>query len=254
MVLLVSLFALIVGAVAALAAETLMTRRPWVWPRCPHCQHPLRWYQASAMLSVLAGKRLCGECGRALRWPRVAAELFLVGVWYLLVSRYGINWRVGWAMLAVIPLAMVLVTDLETRLIPNRLVVPASAVVAAVGTVFGPLVPGVPTWAWWHGIAGGALAFGVFWVLVLLGTLLWGEGALGQGDVKLALYMGLVVGFPLVVEALVLTFVFGFLGAVLMLLTRKGSLHSYFPYGPFLVLGTIVTMIWGLEIIAWYLR
>ncbi|OQA12138.1 MAG: Type IV leader peptidase family protein [Chloroflexi bacterium ADurb.Bin360] len=118
----------------------------------------------------------------------------------------------------------------------------------------GPAVSGSGSWTWWQSLAGGAVGLGVFWVLVVLGTLVWGEGALGYGDVKLAAYIGLVVGFPLIIEALVLTFVFGFVGAVLLLLSRKGSLRSFFPYGPFLVLGAVTTMLWGLEIVVWYLR
>lgn len=254
MVILVSLLAFVVGAIAALAAEAIMMRRSWGLPRCPHCQIHFRWYQSSALLALLSGKRFCGGCGQPLRWQRLVAELALAANWGLLVARYGLSWRVVLAMLAAVPMVMVLVTDLETRLIPNRLIVPSAAVAAVVGTIFGPSVPGLADWTWWHSIAGGALAFGVFWVLVLIGTLLWGEGALGHGDVKLAAYLGLVVGFPLVIEALVLTFVFGFLGAVMVILTRKGSLRSFFPYGPFLVLGAMVTMIWGVEIITWYLQ
>ncbi len=254
MAILAVLAALVVGAGASLAAEVIMARRAWGPPLCPYCQEPYSRGRWSAVLSFLTGRRFCARCGQPLRWQRLAGELLLVVLWGTLVARYGWNWRVALAMLAGVPLVMVLVTDLETRLIPNRIMFPAIAVMAVLGLFMGPAVSGSGSWTWWQSLAGGAVGLGVFWVLVVLGTLVWGEGALGYGDVKLAAYIGLVVGFPLIIEALVLTFVFGFVGAVLLLLSRKGSLRSFFPYGPFLVLGAVTTMLWGLEIVVWYLR
>ena len=254
MTVLAVLAALVVGAGASLAAEVIMARRAWGPPLCPYCQEPYSQGRWSVVLSSLTGRRFCGRCGQPLRWQRLAGELLLVVLWGTLVARYGWSWRVALAMLAGVPLVMVLVTDLETRLIPNRIMYPAIAAMAVFGLFMGPAVPGSGSWTWWQSLAGGAVGLGVFWVLVVLGTLVWGEGALGYGDVKLAAYIGLVVGFPLVIEALVLTFVFGFVGAVFLLLSRKGSLRSFFPYGPFLVLGAVTTMLWGVEIVVWYLR
>ncbi len=254
MVIVASIAALIVGAVAVLAAEKIMAQRRWERPRCPNCQMPYSWTGWSAVLAFFAGYRACRECGRPMRWQRLTGELFLVALWSLLVSRYGFSWRVGLAMLAGVPLVMVLVTDLETRLIPNRIMLPSILAMMLLGMFCGPMVPGLADWTWWHSLAGGLIGFGVFWGLVVLGTLVWGEGALGYGDVKLAAYIGLVVGFPLIVEALVLTFILGFLGALALIISRKGSLRSFFPYGPFLVLAAMVTMLWGMEIVVWYFR
>lgn len=254
MAILAVIAALIVGAFAMHLAEALMARRALAWPLCPHCQEPYPRLHWSAVLSFLTGQRFCRECGQPLRWQRLVGELLLAALWGVLAARYGFSGRALLALLACIPLAMVLVTDLETRLIPNRIMLPAIGAMLALGTGFGPAVPGLDAWEWWHSLLGGLIGFGVFWVLVVLGTLVWGEGALGYGDVKLAAFIGLAVGFPLIIEALVLTFIFGFLGALALLLLRRGSLRSYFPYGPFLVLGAAVTLLWGVEIVVWYFR
>lgn len=254
MVLVAVVAALIMGAGAVLAAEQIMAQRPLGRPACPHCQAPYPPSQWSALFALLSGRRTCRACGKGLRWQRLAGELALAGTWGVLAARYGFSGRALLAMLAGIPLVMVLVTDLETRLIPNRIILPAIAVLSPLGALFGPAVPGLASWQWWQSALGGLIGFGVFWILVVLGSLVFGEGALGGGDIKLAAFIGLAVGFPLIIEALVLTFIFGFVGALLLLLSRRGSLRSYFPYGPFLVLGAIVTMLWGMEIVAWYFR
>jgi leader peptidase (prepilin peptidase)/N-methyltransferase len=147
---------------------------------------------------------------------------------------------------------MVLVTDLEAKLIPNRIIMPAVAVMLVAGSLLGPAVPGIGGWVWWHTLVGGLLGFLVFWVLGVVGVALLGEGALGAGDVKLAAFVGLAVGYPLIVEALLLTFLLGGVGAILVLLFRRGSLRTAIPYGPYLVLGCAVTMIYGMEIVRWF--
>lgn len=254
MVLLVVVIALLVGAVAVFAAESIMAHRPLGWPACPHCQTPYALPQWSALLALLSGRRRCRACGHPVRWQRLVGELALACLWGVLAARYGLEGRALLAMLAGIPLAMVLVTDLETRLIPNRIILPAIVIMFPFSALVGPAVPSWRGALWWHGPLGGLIGFVVFWVLVFLGTLAFGEGALGGGDIKLAAFIGLTVGYPLIIEALVLTFIFGFLGALALLALRRGSLRSYFPYGPFLVLGAMVTMLWGVEIVQWYFR
>ena len=73
-------------------------------------------------------------------------------------------------------------------------------------------------------------------------------------DVKLAILMGLLLGLPLVLVALFLAFFFGaIIGVILMVFEKKG-LKSEIPFGPFLITGTFLAMLYGNQIIGWYLR
>ncbi len=250
------LFAVIglgIGALVAHGAEAILAERRLDRPFCPYCQASHRPWQWSATLALVSGHWRCEECGKPVRWPRLVAEVLLAAAWGVVVMRYGLTVRSLLAMLAMIPLDMVLVTDLESRLIPNAIMRPSILAMLVVGIVFGPLVLGLDGWLWWQVPLGGLMGFLVFWGLASLGVAVFGEGALGAGDVKLAAYVGLAVGFPLVIEALLLTFFLGGAGALIFLVTQRGSLRSAIPYGPFLVLGGIVTMIFGLDILSWYL-
>ncbi len=245
------------GAAGAHIAEAMMARRAWQAPYCPYCQTPSRPAQWSALLALLTGRWRCGSCSKPARWPRLAGELFLAAVWVALAARYGLSLRTVYAALTAVPLMMVLVTDLEAKLIPNRIMLPAIGALLVLGLLYGPAVPGAVARGWWAPLAGGLLGFTVFWLLGVVGVALLGEGALGAGDVKLAAYVGCVVGFPLVVEALLLTFLLGGVGAALVLLARRdslrGGLRIAIPYGPFLVLGAAITLIWGMELLRWFL-
>jgi leader peptidase (prepilin peptidase)/N-methyltransferase len=147
---------------------------------------------------------------------------------------------------------MVLVTDLEVKLIPNRIMYPAIGAMLVIGTLFGPAVPSVTLIAWWHVPLGGLVGFLVMWLLAWVGVALLGEGALGAGDVKLAAYMGVVTGFPLIIVALLMTFLLGGVGALGVLIARRGSLRTAIPYGPFLVLGCTAVLLYGRTLSLWF--
>jgi leader peptidase (prepilin peptidase)/N-methyltransferase len=148
---------------------------------------------------------------------------------------------------------MIVVTDLEAKLIPNLIILPSTALMLVLGAVFGPALPALQNWHWWNVFAGALVGFVTLRVLIWVGVALFGEGALGEGDMTLATYVGAVVGFPIIVESLILTVVMGGIGAVLVLIARRGSLKSAMPYGPYIALGGSVCMLWSAAILQWYI-
>lgn len=246
------LLGLAVGAAAAHGAEAVLANRQ-IATRCPYCTGSYDRLQWSAVLATLTGRGRCTACGRFLRFPRVVGELFLALGWGLLVGVYGVTPRTGLAMLALLPLAMIMVTDLEAKLVPNRIMLPALGAMLVSGVALGPALPVAGYFRWWHALAGAAVGFGVFRLLVWIGVAIFGEGALGEGDITLAAYVGVVVGFPLIVESLLLTFAFGGIGAAAVLALRRGKLGTAIPYGPFIILGCAVTQVWGGEILRWFM-
>jgi len=76
---------------------------------------------------------------------------------------------------------------------------------------------------------------------------------LGGGDVKLAAFIGLITGFPLVIEALVLGTLIGGVVSLVLLITRVRGRRDAIPYGPFLIAGAVITLLWGDAIATWFL-
>lgn len=252
--LLVGLLGLLAGTAVVHLAEAALAKRRVTLPHCPFCATPLAPLQWNAALSLVTGQARCHRCDHFLRVPRLLGELFLALGWALIAARFGLRPRALLAMAALIPQAMILVTDLEVKLVPNRIMLPAIAAMLAIGTAAGPALPGGEGWRWWQSLAGAGVGFAVFRILVWVGVAIFGEGALGEGDITLAAYCGAVVGFPLVFESLVLAFVLGGVGAFLVLLSKRGKFGTAIPYGPFIILGCALTQIWGVEILAWFLR
>lgn len=140
--------------------------------------------------------------------------------------------------------ALILVTDLEHRLILHIVTVPSIALaLIATSLAASPA----------RALLGAAVGFVVFLVIYLIGGLAYGAGAMGFGDVTLATLIGAAVGFPNVVLALLSGILAGGVITLLLLLTRMRRLRSKVPYGPFLLVGAVVTLLWGDQLIAWYL-
>lgn len=252
-IILFALLGLAAGSVTTHVAEAALAGRALAAPRCPYCTTPYTPLQWSATLALVTGQGRCRSCGKFLRTPRLAGELYLALSWAFLAGIYGAKPRTLYAMVALIPLAMVMVTDLEAKLVPNLIMLPALVAILVIGTAVGPAMPAQGYIQWWHTLAGAGIGFAVFRLLVWLGVAVFGPGALGEGDITLATYVGGVVGVMMIVEALVLAFALGGVGAFLVILSRKGAMKTAIPYGPFIILGCTITVIWGPMILAWYM-
>jgi leader peptidase (prepilin peptidase)/N-methyltransferase len=139
-------------------------------------------------------------------------------------------------------LLLIAVIDLEHSLIPNVLV--GFGLLLAMGFNVLYATPGLVT-ALWGAIAGG----GIFALLALVR-----RNALGMGDVKLAFLIGMMTGFPWVLQALALGVILGGLAAGLFLLTRVRRAKQYMPYAPYLVAGSMATLLYGQGITNWYVK
>ena len=241
-----TLIGVLVGAVVNRLGTDLPARRPPQLPRCPYCGQARPWYQWVSLPTYVVNQTSCRSCSAhvPIRYPVVELSLGLLFV--LLYLMYGSTVQFGFFAAYTSIFALIAVTDLERRLILNVVTFPAMGL-ALVGSFF---TEGI---SWKSAVLGGVIGYGVFLVLALVGNKLVGPGALGGGDVKLAGFLGMVTGFPLVIEALVLGVLCGGVISLLLLVTRVRSLRDPVPYGPFLIVGGWATMLWGSEILFWFL-
>lgn len=144
-------------------------------------------------------------------------------------ARLFVSWCYAWF------LTVVLVIDLETRRVLNVMLLPAAVFAVAAG-----LWLGQPTVA--SMLGGAAVGFGLFWCLYVLGRMKYGRGALGFGDVKLAAVIGLMTGYPNVLNALIIGATLGGAAALILLLTRRAGWKSTTAYAPYLAAGAMLAL------------
>jgi len=144
-----------------------------------------------------------------------------------------VSWCYAWFLVTV------LVIDLETRRVLNVMVGPAAVFAVAAGLWLGePSLPSI--------LGGGLAAFLLFFGLFLLGRVMYGRGALGFGDVKLAGVIGLMTGYPGVLPALTAGALLGAAAAIFLIVTRRASLRATTAYAPYLAIGAMLALWAGL--------
>jgi leader peptidase (prepilin peptidase)/N-methyltransferase len=150
----------------------------------------------------------------------------------LTLTRYGLSVDgVGWSG-AQLFLGFVAGWDILTRRILNVVLLPASLAVIVVRAVFAP-------GAILESVVAGAIAFTVFLVVALAS-----RDGIGMGDVKLAGFLGLLLGRA-VLGALLAGCVAGGIAAILLLVTRSAKRRSTIAYGPYLSLGAAIWIVIG---------
>ncbi len=180
---------------------------------------------------------LLGRVPFSRRLPLVIAGTAVLGAASGLA--FGLTLEAGIAAFFCWVLVVVTRTDLEYRLIPDRIVLPGAVIVAAARTLDEPSV------AWVLGGLGAGLA-------LFLIVLAYPKG-MGMGDVKLGVFMGAGLGVSVVV-GLFLGFIAGAVPAI-VLLARHGraARKQAIPLGPFLALGGVIALFAGDAILDWYL-
>jgi len=147
-------------------------------------------------------------------------------------------------------LIIIFVYDLKHYIIPDGVIYPAILVSSIWYFVFGIFLNLYTKYEILNTIYSALGAALFFLMIVLVSRGKW----MGVGDIKLAVLMGLLLGFPNILVALFLAFFIGAIIGVGLILAGKKTLKSEVPFGPFLVAGTFLALFWGQSILNWYLK
>lgn len=213
---------------------------------CPDCETPIGWRDNVPVLSWLLLRGRCRHCGKRipLRYPLV--EVATAVLWAATAAAHGLSWLLP--ALLVFDWALVVATaiDLEHQIIPNRLTLPLAPILLVL------LIP--PTLA--SGVRADlvrAVVAGVGVPAAMLALsetfrVIRGQAGMGMGDVKLAVSIGLVVGY-LGGWHLLIWFYASVLSSVAvavgLVLAGRARLATRIPYGPYLALGSLVAVVGG---------
>lgn len=188
---------------------------------CPKCKKQIAWYDNIPLFSFFLLRGKCRNCHKAIsrQYPLVEA---ITGIGFVLIG-----WNFPWLVLFCLLLA-IFVIDLQHQIIPDEL-------------VFAGIIVALPFCRSSDLLAGFIAAS----FLLLIHLITRGRG-MGLGDVKLAVFGGMVVGLELVFNWLVLSFLTGAVVGVILVLVKKAKLKSQIAFGPFLILALFLTVIiWG---------
>jgi len=266
----VFLFGLAIGSFLNCVIYRLEKKQSFLKGRsyCPHCKHILSWQDLIPVFSFLILRGKCRYCGKKISLQYPLVELF-TGLLFVFLLNYELgirNYEIFnfnfifnflFLILNSLFLILIFVYDLKHYIIPDKVIYPAIllTLVFRAWDLIGhwplgleaklPFQVGILNYL----LSGlGAGAFFLFIVLISRGK--W----MGVGDIKLALLIGLLLGYPKALLALFLAFLIGAIIGLGLIILKKKTIKSELPFGPFLILGIYLALFFGEKIINWYLN
>jgi leader peptidase (prepilin peptidase) / N-methyltransferase len=242
------LFAFIFGTIVGSFANVCIHRLPWrqslatPGSHCAFCQQPIRPWHNIPLLSYLWLGGRCAYCHVTISWRYPLVELLCGLLYVFLYHHFGLSVESVIFILLATTLLIVSFIDLAHTIVPDAITLPgmlvglfASLTLTSIGIV--------------DAILGLCLGGGLFLLIALLS-----RGGMGGGDIKLIAMIGAFLGW----QAVLVTILFGaLLGALvglgLIVLKKKGR-RDPVPFGPFLALGALIAMVWGHDLLQWYLH
>ena len=246
-----ALFGLTVGSFLTVVVYRVPRGESVVAPRsrCPSCGTTIRAVDNVPVVSWVLLRGRCHACKTRIPARYPLTELANGVLWFAASAKYGDEIYTGVVVAVFFSLLLaVSLIDLEHKIIPNRVVYPATPLLAALVVVGAALGKDFDV----LGAVIGALAYGG----VLLAVALVYPKGMGMGDVKLVALIGLVLGalgLDLVVVAAALAFLLGGIGGILALTVGGKGRKSALPFGPFLASGAVLAALFGAGIADWYL-
>lgn len=253
-----------VGSFLNVVISRSLTNESWIWGRshCDECQKQISWYDNIPLLSYLLLRARCRHCRKSIALTHPVVE-FLVGSlfvwWYISISfiftltqhPFIILQPLFWLVVGLLLVAIFVYDLLYSQILVLPVVILTCLTViyrlALVG--FGVMQMNDLALA---GL-GMVLAVTFIWGIRKTAWLIYKKEAMGDGDVTLIAPLALLMGWPGVLVGLYLSFVLGGLVGVFLLLWKKKKLKSTIPFGPFLILGTFISLVWGDSLLSWYL-
>ncbi|MFC2056289.1 prepilin peptidase [Chloroflexota bacterium] len=262
-----TLLGLFVGSFINVCIDRLPQGQSIIHPasHCSTCSRKLSVLELVPLFSYIWLRGRCRYCRAPipLRLPIVegtTALLFTIIYW-----KFGLGFELGISLIYASLLTIIFVVDLENQLVLDKISYPSMALafafsffwpgISEVGALGGGIINQAvsPVAGEAVGQAVLSLVGGAFGLLAMALPFIIYRRGMGMGDVKLGALVGLMVGYPLVIVAILLSWISGGLVAGILLALKIKGLKDPIPSATFLATSAMVTLLWGEIIWQWYL-
>lgn len=241
----VLLYGLFVGSFLNVLIDRLPSGESVLWgrSRCDYCKKSLRWWELIPLVSFFLQRGRCRRCSKflSLQYPLVEFATGTLAVTLFVIFRANMIVFTGYVFVAS-SFLVIFFSDIKYHIIPDSMIVFAGiggVILLSQTDRLNDIVIA------FYSAFGSALIFFVIWLATR------GKG-MGFGDVKLAFVLGLILGFPKVAIALYLAFLTGAVAGVILIVLKRKSLKTEIAFGPFLIIGTAASFIWGQQLFKWW--
>src|SRR5690606_16414482 len=207
---------------------------------CPQCKHTLSWYELIPVLSYILQRGKCRNCKTKISVIYPIMELATGILFALSYVHFGFTVELITSLLLMSMLVIIFVSDITYMLIPNKVLLFFSPLFIII-RVLEPLDP------CWSPVAGTIIGFVLIAIIILVS-----RGGMGAGDMKLFAVLGIVLGMKNVLLAFFLSCIIGSIFGIILLALKIINRKQPVPFGPYIVVATIITYFYGESLMNWY--
>lgn len=247
-IVLIFILGLIVGSFSNVCIYRIPRNESIIYPasHCPKCRSNISPKDNIPLLSYILLKGRCRNCKSKISIQYPIAE-FLTGLTYLIIYlAYGLSVQTLIYIILSSALIIIAFIDLNEQVIPEVISLPGMVI----GLILGFFVPYI---SFINSALGIVIGGGIILVIRLAGSLIFKKESMGIGDIELAAMIGAFLGWRYIMISLFLGFFLGALAGIILILSKIKSREDVIPFGPFIVLGSFITLLWGENIISWYI-
>jgi len=200
---------------------------------CSNCKTPLKWYMNVPIISYILLRGKCAYCKKDIGIIYFLCEVFgalLFGLNYL-IFKFDINFFIATIMACVFIVTMV--SDFEYYYISDRVLITAGLLLIIVSFIFLDTTDAILR------VTSGLIMFAVMYGIKIMGNLMFKRESLGDGDIKLMGIIGISVGL---LNSFVSLFFGALTGLIYSIITIKKNKEGVIPFGPFLILGSLIVI------------
>lgn len=235
------LFGLAIGSFCNVCIYRLPRKESVVFPasHCTSCDTPIRAVDNIPVLSYLFLGGKCRNCSQKISIVYPLIEIVTGLLLAAVIFKFGLSWESLIYAIVCPTLVVITMIDYEHKIIPDRITLPGIVFGLAAGSyLIGPINSGL----------GFLVGGGLFYLIAIVS-----RGGMGGGDIKYIAAVGALLGWQQVLLVIFLGAILGsIIGLALMVAKKKGR-KSQIPFGPFLVLGTLIAIFFGEDLVNLYL-
>lgn len=250
-------FGLLIGSFLNVCIFRIPQEKSIAFPpsHCQSCGTRLKPLDLVPVFSYLFLKGRCRYCGTGIsaRYPLI--ELLTGFIFIMLFKRFNLTFDFVLYSYLMSILIIVLFIDLDHKIIPDELVVSGliGAAVTVVYNIFFPM-PIYGSSSWWAPLLGVIPGSGFLFLIAVIGFAIYKtDDAMGMGDVKIFAPIGIFLGWKMCTIALLASILLGGIFSLFLMTVNIKKRKDTIPFGPFIVIGTFITLLWGGNILNWYI-
>jgi len=236
----VFIFGAAIGSFLNVCIFRLPAKMSIVKPRsqCPHCHHPLRFYDNIPIISFIFLQGICRYCDKPISWRYPLVELITALLAVLIFIKFGLTLKFLVFFIFIAVLIVITFIDLDHQIIPDILTLPGIPIFT-LAAIFLVKIP------WLEALLGILIGGGILFAIAVVYEFISKREGMGGGDIKLLAMIGGFLGWKSLIFILLFSSLAGALIGIAVMIIKKQDMKYAVPFGPFLAAAVVAYVFWG---------